>query len=231
MCYDNLPDDSTMKSLEPTEVGGNSTLNRIEEFRREYEKIKKELVDFEQTQRSDVLSICQSKSMPATCFFLFLSNLCFLFLGALENYYPVEIGLIGVYFGVISSLFIVAGWCRGNLERQWGWCDFSSLLHISVYFIGVLLLSIITALCIHKRLPIFVSSCSWWILLAHSVLSLLTFCVLALHIWWKIRKVKTEINEKITQQYLVRCKKLNQGVDEIKVTMKYANGNDLLSLR
>ncbi|MCE8191370.1 hypothetical protein JFY64_04455 [Porphyromonas gingivalis] len=222
-CSEKLPDENTIKGLEPTTVGEHNTALDIESVKREYEIVCKEIYDFKEEKRRKVEHICQAKSMSAMCFFLFLCNLFLLFLGAIESRHQEFASATTSPFCILSSLFLIVGWARGEKPQQWKCCDFSSLGLVSGFFVVACFLSCLVGGFIKIDMS---NTFRWWILLFNILLSFFNFIIFIIVIWWKINKYKKEVHKKVHNKedgHLGKCENIARKVSDIQVTMKFTS--------
>ena len=145
-CRASMVDKDTLSSLQPVYVGNNnSTRNRIEQAKRDYESIEKEIKNKEDEMTGKMTSACQARSMPSICFFISVSSFALLFSGAIENRFLHFAYYFCSIFCIASIVYLLAGWIYGEHENPRRFCNFASFRNATLGFIILASLSVVAA--------------------------------------------------------------------------------------
>lgn len=219
-CYEVLPDSVTMDNLTPTSVGSNNTGMYIEKMKRDREIIHSEIQTFRKEKMDSVCLICQVVNISGICFFLFVSSIFILFLGAMEAKFPFFTHNVTQVFCLFSSLYLFIGWVLNFLKK--GSCLYSSVFYVSIVFLALMSLSIFLSF-LEYAFFIRLFDFWWWGLLTYVFLSFLNFVILVVFKFIEVKKIKKEVSER-SEEIHKKCLEVKKGVDRITVTMNFAAG-------
>lgn len=215
-CYDLLVDRETLAHMEPVNIDGKSTVNKIEKAKRDYELVTKEL-DTEKDKLSvEVKVMCESKSLSSMSLWFFFYCTVALFLSGLEKYCTYSIKVFWSSLFILTIVFTLIGWICGEREKQIKYADFTLLRHCVVYFAGASLLSLtilIVLLFFHS--PLLLSDLVWnSILIVSVILPYINFVIYFIKTKQKAKAIKRKITTSASD-IAKKCTILKTSVDDL----------------
>lgn len=220
-CRDILTDRETLEHIDPIDIGGKSTNVAIEDAKRKNESLMKEIGDIEKTKKEEVATSCQARSMSSLCFFLFLFNVLLLFVGAIENIIPRFMHIYSIVLCSLICIYIIVGWCIGEVEKPKRFCDFSSLRHSICGFSTIALLSLLLSwfLWCKDCFLINIDSFWWYFLIAGILCSYMNFVIFVLKIGKKATLFKDNV-ESAKNELKEKCKTAQKEVEDLLATSR-----------
>ncbi len=220
-CRDILTDKETLDHICPIDIEGRSTNIAIEDVKRKNESLTKEIEDEERAKKEEVATSCQARSMSSLCFFIFLFNTLLLFIGGIENIVPQFTHIYSIIFCSLICIYVIIGWCIGEVENPKRFCDFSSLRHSIYSFLIIALVSIIACLIImnYNCFSINVDSFWWHILIGSILCSYMNFIIFVIKIGKKAALFKENVNT-AKNKLKDKCKKAQSEVEDLLATSR-----------
>lgn len=220
-CREILTDKETLEHITPVNVGGKSTNSVIEEAKRKNESLTREIEKEENLKKEEVSAVCQARSMSSLCFFCFLFNILLLFLGGVESMCMQFTHIYSTIFCSFVLIYITIGWCIGENENPKKFCDFSSLRHVIISFITIVVLSaIFCSVVIYYNLFSDKILYFWQYLLIVSVLfSYLNFIVFVAKIGQKAKAFKENVKSS-KNDLVAKCKNAKKDEDDLLATSR-----------
>lgn len=219
-CRDILTDKETLDHICPIDIEGRSTNIAIEDVKRKNESLTKEIEDEERAKKEEVATSCP-RSMSSLCFFIFLFNTLLLFIGGIENIVPQFTHIYSIIFCSLICIYVIIGWCIGEVENPKRFCDFSSLRHSIYSFLIIALVSIIACLIImnYNCFSINVDSFWWHILIGSILCSYMNFIIFVIKIGKKATLFKENVNT-AKNKLKDKCKKAQSEVEDLLATSR-----------
>lgn len=220
-CCDILTDKETLEHICPIDIEGRSTNTAIEDAKRKNESLTKEIEKAEETKKEEVAMSCQARSMSSLCFFIFLFNTMLLFIGGIENIVPQFTHIYSIIFCSFICIYIIIGWCIGEVEKPMRFCDFSSLRHSIYGFLIITGLSIIASLVIIRNncLSINIDSFWWYILIGSILCSYMNFIIFVIKIGKKAALFKEKVNA-AKNELKGKCERAQREVEDLLATSR-----------
>lgn len=200
LCKKALLDGATVNAIRPAEVNGKSTTNKLEQQKREHERLLAEIDKGIQTSKEEVCAHCQARSMSALCsYHAFIGGLTLL-LGAIEGRYPIFAFQALMFASVGGVIYSALGWLLGERTFKSKLLSFFSLTHALSCALLTTVVSTIVALIDHFLLGDLLyqklSSVQFWLLLIISLLPYLNFAIYGFKIRLKASGVKAQVISK-----------------------------------
>lgn len=219
-----MVDKDTLSSLQPVYVGNNnSTRNRIEQAKRDYESIEKEIKNKEDEMTGKMTSACQARSMPSICFFISVSSFALLFSGAIENRFLHFAHYFCSIFCIASIVYLLAGWIYGEHENPRRFCNFASFRNATLGFIILASLSVVAALALMFLFPSCFDSIFdatwWWLLMVYVVFSFANYCIFFRKIGKSVNALKQEVCT-FVNDVQPRCNESTAEIDKLLKTQQ-----------
>lgn len=213
-------DRETLEHINPVEIDGVSTVHQIEDVKRKYELLNEKITKNKAALIKDSDRKCESKSFSALSLWTFLY--CFtalFFCGFKDTNINCFVKIVWMFLTLLSLVYFICGWYRGEKNKQIKICDFTSLKDVIVWYLIALILSCLLSIGIAgwvMRTEDFeVQVIIWNLFLIGSVLlSYVNFVVFFIKIRQKVSLMKKSIQEgtnKIDNEY----EKLKAEVDEL----------------
>lgn len=223
-CRSILTDIDTLSHFQPINIGGKTTSEEIEAAKRTNEVLTKEINDEEKKKKEKINCVCQAKSMSSMCFFIFLYNTLFLFVGGIEKVHPDFIRSFVCLYAIFGIIYLGFGWLFGEKKKPMRFCDFASLRHSMYGFLTILIIALILNFffrsfdwyirCVYPY---------WWYILVISILfTYANFVIFAFKIRIKANAFKDEVLNS-TRKLENKCKEAERHVADLKGTMRIAS--------
>lgn len=221
-CKNSLADKETLDSLEPLIIEGKSTFATIEEVKRKHETLITK-VDSECNLKINRLKdVCQVRSMPALCLYVFMACALILFLGGFEKAYTEFVRIMGTIYIMLSLIYLFCGWSFGeSLKPFFKFCYFPSLRHTIIGFVIISVLSLIVAcLLYYFNLQCLCSVTVWCVILPLFLLFVYAnYVVFVVKIWKKAQQFRGDINE-AKELLKEECCSVKNEVDDLVATKR-----------
>lgn len=217
-CLSCLTDRETLDHIEPMDINGRSTNTAIEQAKRKNESLRKKIIEEEEHKKNEVALACQARSMSTLCYFLFLFNTFLLLLGSLEGGHPSFSHVSIAICCTLADLFLICGWMFGEKEKPLKYCNFSSLRHVTYYFVAILFLSVVFTLLIFHYVKDYslalLGNFWWYLLLSNVVFSYINFIVFVVKIWNKAQNFKKKVEDS-ADELKKECAEAEKEVNEL----------------
>lgn len=227
-CKKILLDQSTVNSIRPAHVNGQSTNNDLEQQRREHERLGNLIEHKIHTMKEEVCTSCQAHSMSAICVYLVSIGALLLFLGAIENRYPDFVKLQLGVISFISLLYTILGWSFGERTFKSKWssrlASFSSLRHASYSAIFTLVLAV--AVAIWRELDsqnlflLFIAERSFLSLIIVALLPYANFAIYIAKMRLKASDIRTQVYQE-RDSLSEECRKNRDELDKLRTMGEY----------
>ena len=223
-CRSLLTDIDTLSHIQPIEIGrGKNTYSEIEAAKRTNEALTKEINEEEEKKKNELSTVCQAKGMSSMCFFVFLYSTLLLLMSGLEDVFESSVHCFVSILGTLSVIYLVLGWCFGEKEVPWRFCDFASLRHSIFGFIGIVILSAI--LCIIFRFyscdwfDFYISQYWWYAFFVSIVITYVNFVVYVFVIRSKAKSFINTVGES-KETLEGKCKEAEERVSDLMRTTR-----------
>lgn len=144
-CNNSLCNIESLKHIDPIEIGGKSTLPQIEKTKVMYEELSKKITEEEERLNNKISKSCEAKSFSALSFWMFMYSTLLLLIAGVGSEYGSSLILSGYVFGIITTLYLIAGWLWGESKPCiCAFLNYSLLRHTIIWFITCYSIAIIT---------------------------------------------------------------------------------------
>lgn len=143
-CYDIICERETLNNIKPVTIEENNTLDEIERCKRNLELFESSVKEKEENLSSNIHYICESKSFSSLSLWMFLYCVIALFIGGFETNNIIFKTILDLSFGIfsiLSLLFLIIGWFKGEKGSIFKFYDYKSLKHTITSFSICLVLS------------------------------------------------------------------------------------------
>ncbi len=221
-CFDKLNevmDDTTLRNLPNTSVGGRNTEALKQRLIRNRETLSSDIASKKDVLSNTIKNVCEVKNVSSICLWLFLYGLIGLFSIGLESNSYFNNNWIHLYWILLTfcgSIICVIGWRRSEVERSWWNFDYTSLRFAILSFIVSIAVCALLVALFSKGVIIEIVDLVWNAILVYSmVLMYSNFLVSAIEVWNKAKKGKDDI-ESEKQALLNRCVTWNNEVSNLQ---------------
>ena len=221
-CFDKLNevmDDTTLRNLPNTNVGGRNTEVLKQRLIRNRETLSSDITSKKDNLSNVIKNVCEVKNVSSICLWLFLFGLVGLFVIGFESGNSIDNNWIHLYWvllTILGSIICIIGWRRSEEERSWWKFDYTSLRFSILSFVVSAIVCASLTFIFSTDIVIKNANFVWNTILVYSmVLMYSNFIVSAIEVWNKAKKGKGDI-ESEKQALLNRCVNWNNEVSHLQ---------------
>lgn len=209
----------TLNNIEPTEIGGQSTLSQIEKNKREIEKLESEINIEKETLYEEINSICESKSFSALSLWNFFYSVSILFIIGLESTFTIFAHMFLYSASAFTLLYMIIGWFWGENNTIIS-PFYSSLKRSIITFLLFLAASIVVAIRANTCCPL--SNADTIITPICAAVPFLNFISYYFIIRHKGKSIKSKIKS-CASKYQDSCSEIDKDIENLKTIDKVRN--------
>ncbi len=223
-CLSIIPDKTTLNALVPTKIGKGDTSNKIEELKRDREKMEEKIKRFEEDRKAEMNELSDLRSLASLCLFVFLVSVTLLFVPTLKWLYGDFVSLSLSMFSMLCIIYMVCGWFFGENADNPKITRFESMKHPLIGFALACLVSVALAVFLPNSLA-WVGGAWRYLFVALILCGWLNFAVYAFKIKRSISKFKDKVGKE-KAKIIDECKAVDGKYKAILTVSEMAKSYD-----
>lgn len=221
-CRTALPDKTSMDNLIPTDLGKGNTASKIEELKRNCEKVGESITEFEKKFKKELSETCCTRSLTSMCLFIFFESVILLFVPLTRALYNNTTELFLLPFSALCILYLVFGWFCGEKNLKLHIAKFDSLMHPAICTLVFSILSIGFALWQNAHSSMNFGELWKYLVVVLVLLGWVNFLIYAIFIRRSIDRFRIDV-ERSKSDILEKCKEAQKSYTDLQTVASVAS--------